>query len=82
MSTVKHLTTSKRAIYREQGGRLYKIKGHQCVEVTIEGEYGTNFIGFADHSPVWPNSRSNVIRKAKFDKAAKAVLQKIKLFLR
>jgi hypothetical protein len=78
MKATKFLTTSNRAIYREQGGRLYKIKGRQCIEVNIE--YGMHAIIYANNTPVWPNNHAQVIRKSKFERAYREAMQKIKTF--
>ncbi len=70
-----------RAIYRQQGDRLYKIKGNHLVEINLESyDYGVIGLAYANRisSPLWPTNRATVIRKAVFDKYYKEGMQKIK----
>lgn len=72
-----------RAIYREQGDKLYKVKGDHMIEINIESyEYGVIGIAYADRRTCMinmPNDRARVISKKEFDKYYKEAMQKIKL---
>lgn len=71
-----------KAIYREQGDRLYKIRGNDLIEINLESwDYGVIGIAYANklRSPVWPNDRAKVIRKKLFDRYFKEAMGKIKL---
>ena len=68
-----------RAIYREQGFRLYKIKGREMIEINLSSyEYGIIGLAYGKDSPIRPNKYAKVIRKAKFERYYKEALQKIK----
>lgn len=70
-----------RAIYREQGNRLYKIKGNELLEINLDSwDYGVIGIAYAHKfsSPIWPNDHARPIKKAEFDKYFKEAMNKLK----
>lgn len=60
-----------KALYKQQGERLYKIVGNMLIEVNLESyDYGIIGLCYADkrRSILWPNKYATRIRKAVFDK--------------
>lgn len=71
-----------KAIYREQGNKLYKLKGNDLLEINLESyEYGVIGIIHADMRTCpmnVPNKYASTIAKAEFDKYYKEEMEKIK----